>query len=239
MKDAKDREIPVTDACGFVMARLDVDRAARSGAPEAVFAQGKSTAETVAITRVLLEKQGHALVTRASRETMDALQAAFPDIRISAHASAALAGTPPETENPDCWVAITAAGTSDLAVAEEAAFTLTSLGVANRIIADVGVAGIHRLLKQVETLCRARVIIAVAGMEGALPGVVAGLVPAPVIAVPTSVGYGASLGGLSALLGMLNSCSPGITVVNIDNGFGAAVAAARILGHARRAGKAE
>ncbi len=239
MAESPDREIPVTDADGFVMARLDVDRTARSGTPEAVFGQGKTTAETVAITKVLMDKQGYALVTRASAETMHALQKEIPGIRVSAHASAALAGTAPPVRDAEKWVAITAAGTSDLAVAEEASFTLASLGIASRMIADVGVAGIHRLLNQVDLLRQAAVIIAVAGMEGALPSVMAGLVPAPVIAVPTSVGYGASLGGLAALLGMLNSCSPGICVVNIDNGFGAAVAAARIIGHARQAGKAD
>jgi NCAIR mutase (PurE)-related protein len=123
-------------------------------------------------------------------------------------------------------------------VAEEAALTLEELGLDSRIFSDVGVAGLHRLLRRLEEIRLADAIIAVAGMEGALPSVLAGLVPAPVLAVPTSVGYGASLGGVSALLGMLNSCSPGISVVNIDNGFGAAVAAARMIKHAARLGKA-
>lgn len=239
MKDfSGGREIPVTDNRGFVMARLDVDRTARSGTPEAVFASGKTVAETLSIVDALVEKQGHALVTRAYSEAIAALRERWPDLKVAAHAGAALAGTPPERRFPDRWVAIAAAGTSDLPVAEEAAFTLDSLGIESRLVADIGVAGIHRLLNQVEFLGGASVIIAVAGMEGALPSVMAGLVPSPVIAVPTSVGYGASLGGLAALLGMLNSCSPGICVVNIDNGFGAAVAAARIIGQSDRMTKA-
>lgn len=224
-------EVPVTDAAGFVMARLDVDRERRCGAPEAVFAQGKTPAETLSIAESLVQRQGHALVTRANTETVDVLRRRWPELRVAPHSGAALAGMLPERRARGRWVAITVAGTSDLPVAEEAAFTLDALGLESRIIADVGVAGIHRLLGRIELLREASVILAVAGMEGALPSVLAGLVPAPVVAVPTSIGYGASLGGLSALLGMLNSCSPGITVVNIDNGFGAAVAAARIINH--------
>lgn len=231
------REVEVTDADGFVMARLDVDREARSGSPEAVFAQGKTTAETLAIAEALVEKRGYALITRARPETLAALRERWPDIRIASHAGAALAGTPPARRGELGWIAIAVAGTSDLPVAEEAAFTLDSMGLESRIIADVGVAGLHRLLRQTETLRLAAVVLAVAGMEGALPSVLAGLVPAPVVAVPTSVGYGASLGGIAALLGMLNSCSPGITVVNIDNGFGAAVAAARMMTHRPGAGR--
>ena len=229
-----DREVEVTDAAGQVIARLDVDREARCGAPEAIFAQGKTVAETLAIAEALVEKQGHALVTRANAATIQALRERWSDLRIAPHAGAALAGRMPEKRSGGRWVAIAVAGTSDLKVAEEAAFTLDSLGGESRIIADVGVAGIHRLLRRVDELRQASVVLAIAGMEGALPSVMAGLVPAPVVAVPTSVGYGASLGGVSALLGMLNSCSPGICVVNIDNGFGAAVAAARIINHSGR-----
>ncbi len=233
------REIEVRDADGFVMARLDVERRGRSGAPEAVFAQGKTVAETLAIAEALVEKQGHALVTRANPDTIEALRKRWPGLRVAPHSGAALAGEPPEKRRDGRWTAIAVAGTSDLPVAEEAAFTLDSLGLESRIIADVGVAGIHRLLRQVGTLREASVVVAVAGMEGALPSVMAGLVSAPVVAVPTSVGYGASLGGLAALLGMLNSCSPGISVVNIDNGFGAAVAAARIINHSGGVQRAE
>lgn len=235
---SQDREIPVTDASGFVMARLDVDRAARCGAPEAIFARGKTPAETLAIAESLVERQGHALVTRAGDEAMRLLAERWPDMRTAAHAGAAIAGRAPEIRKTGAWVGIAVAGTSDLPVAEEAMLTLESLGIESRLIADIGVAGIHRLLGQLDALRRATVLIAVAGMEGALPSVLAGLVPAPVVAVPTSVGYGASLGGVSALLGMLNSCSPGISVVNIDNGFGAAAAAARIINHSRNSGKA-
>lgn len=240
MPDISDnsREMPVPDGDGFVFARLDVERESRCGAPEAVFAQGKTPRETLAIARSLLERQGHALVTRATPETIDTLRSTWPELKVAGHSGAALVGKPPERRCPGHWVAIVAAGTSDLPVAEEAAFTLDALGLDSRIIADVGVAGIHRLLKQLDTLRGASVILAVAGMEGALPSVLAGLLPTPLVAVPTSVGYGASLGGLAALLGMLNSCSPGITVVNIDNGFGAAVAAARIILHIGNSGKA-
>ena len=222
-------EIRITHDDGMILARLDLDRMRRCGAPEAVFAQGKTPAETLAITRSLVDKQGHALVTRANAEAMRLLGDEWPDLRLAAHAGTALAGRPPERNRDLGWVAVVCAGTSDLPVAEEAALTLESLGLENRVIADIGIAGLHRLLAQLDVLRGASVIIAVAGMEGALPSVLAGLVPSPVVAVPTSVGYGANLGGLSALLGMLNSCSPGVTVVNIDNGFGAAVAASRIM----------
>lgn len=227
-----EREVRVSQADGLVMARLDTERLARCGAPEAVFALRKTPEETVVIATRLAQAQGHALVTRATPEAMELLKKRWPDARVLAHAESAIVGTPPPVREDGGWVAVVCAGTSDLPVAEEAVLTLESLGIASRLVADVGVAGLHRLLGQIDTLAEAAVVIAVAGMEGALPSVVAGLMPAPVVSVPTSVGYGASLGGLSALLGMLNSCSPGITVVNIDNGFGAAVAAARIINHA-------
>ena len=223
------REIEVRNAEGFAIARLDVERHSRSGAPEAIFAHGKTTAETLTITEALVQKQGHALVTKAKPEIIEALKKRWPTLQVAPHAGAALAGEPPEKRRDGRWVAIAVAGTSDLPVAEEAAFTLDALGLESQIIADIGVAGIHRLLRQLETLREASVLLAVAGMEWALPSVVAGLVSAPVVAVPTSIGYGASFGGVAALIGMLNSCSPGISVVNIDNGFGAAVVAARII----------
>ncbi len=234
MREPRLPEVPVDNADGFTLARLDIGREARCGAPEAVFAQGKTDADTLAIAERLVEQQGHALVTRAGPEAMRLLRERWPGLREAAHAGIALVGAPPPREHAGRWVAVAAAGTSDLPVAEEAAMTLESLGVEARIIADIGVAGLHRLLAQVETLRRAAVVIAVAGMEGALPSVMSGLMAAPVIAVPTSVGYGAHLGGLTAMLGMLGSCSPGISVVNIDNGFGAAVAAARIVANERR-----
>lgn len=225
-------ELPVADMAGNIIARLDIGRQARAGAPEVIFAQGKTTAQTLAIAEALVRRQGCALVTRARPGTLAALARRWPDLRTAPHAGAAIVGQPPRRPRGDReWVAVTAAGTSDLAVAEEAALTLESLGIRSRMVTDVGVAGLHRLLRRVKLLSRATVIIAVAGMEGALPSVLAGLVPAPLIAVPTSVGYGAAMGGLTALMGMLTSCSPGITVVNIDNGFGAAMAAARIIRH--------
>lgn len=227
--DDQDREAEVVSPRGDALARLDLERLARCGAPEAVFAQGKTPEETVAITEILVERQGYALVTRAGPEAMELLRRRWPDIRHASHAGSALAGTPPPVRADGRKVAVVCAGTSDLPVAEEAVLTLVALGREADILADVGVAGLHRLLSRLEEVRRASVVIVVAGMEGALPSVLAGLISAPVVAVPTSVGYGASLGGLSALLGMLNSCSPGIAVVNIDNGFGAAMAAARML----------
>lgn len=229
MHPEKPREARVHDRNGAPMARLDLERGKRCGSPEAVFALRKTPAETAAIVKALVREQGHALVTRANPETMAALRRAWKTIKTAPRAGAALIGAAPPKRPERGWVAITAAGTSDLSVVEEAELTLDSLGIESRVFADIGVAGIHRLFSRLDDLSGASVIITVAGMEGALPSVLAGLVPSPVIAVPVSVGYGASFGGLSALLGMLNSCSPGITVVNIDNGFGAAVAAARML----------
>ncbi|MCD8350793.1 MAG: nickel pincer cofactor biosynthesis protein LarB [Planctomycetaceae bacterium] len=222
-------EVPVEDGDGLVVARLDVDRLKRCGAPEAVFAQGKTPEETLRISEVLAEKQGFALITRAGPEAMQLISARWPDCRRAPHAGAALVGTPPEPARDGRWAAVIAAGTSDLPVAEEAVLTLAALGREGRIIADVGVAGLQRLLDRLEDIRAASVVIAVAGMEGALPSVVAGLIASPVVAVPTSVGYGVHLGGITALLGMLGSCAPGISVVNIDNGFGAAMTAARIM----------
>ncbi len=226
-------EAEVSGPAGGILARLDVERGERCGAPEAIFAQGKTPEDTLIISETLVERQGHALVTRAGPEAMRLLRRRWPDLRAANHAGAALVGAPPALRDGG-HVAVVCAGTSDLPVAEEAELTLAALGRRAEIVADVGVAGLHRLLARLEDIRRAAVVIAVAGMEGALPSVVAGLIAAPVVAVPTSVGYGASLGGLSALLGMLNSCSPGISVVNIDNGFGAAMAASRMLGIATR-----
>jgi NCAIR mutase (PurE)-related protein len=170
-------------------------------------------------------------VTRASEATRSALATAFPTVELNALARTALlrGAAAPDAGKPVRTVAIVTAGTSDLPVAEEAAVTLDAVGHPVVRISDVGVAGIHRVLAKRETLGGAAVVIVVAGMDGALPSVVGGLVRVPVIAVPTSVGYGAAFGGLAPLLTMLNSCAAGVTVCNIDNGFGAAVAAARIL----------
>jgi NCAIR mutase (PurE)-related protein len=208
-------------------ARVDTDRARRCGFPEVIFGAGKTPEEVVAIGRVLLEKNGVLLVSRASEAQHQALAASFPTVRWHERARCL---TVELTPWPKCEgvVGVICAGTSDLPVADEAAVTLEIFGNPVERIADVGVAGVHRLMAVRERLEACTVLIVVAGMEGALPSAVAGLVSKPVIAVPTSVGYGASFGGLAALLGMLNSCGSGVTVVNIDNGFGAAYAAAQI-----------
>ena len=209
-------------------AKVDTARRARCGFAEVIFGQGKTPAQVAAIARVILENEPTLLVSRATPEQYAAVAGESPAAvwHESARCITVERGKSPPL--PGC-VAVVCAGTSDLPVAEEAAVTLQLFGAAVVRIADVGVAGIHRLLAVREALEAATVIIVVAGMEGALPSAVAGLVSRPVIAVPTSVGYGASFGGLAALLGMLNSCGSGVTVVNIDNGFGAAYAAAQIL----------
>lgn len=219
------------DEASLGFAELDHRRSARTGVAEVVFCQGKTPEQVVEIVRRFVQREGRALATRAAPETARAVLAAFPDAYYSERARVIIAGhapgQPPAADAP--YVAIATAGTGDLPVADEAALTLDFLGDRVLRVTDVGVAGIHRLFNQRATLTRARVVIAVAGMEGALPSVIGGLVACPVIAVPTSVGYGASFGGLAALLAMLNSCSAGIAVVNIDNGFGAAVHAHKIL----------
>ena len=222
----------VLDDSSQALARLDLGRAGRVGVPEAVFAAGKSREETMAIAERLVARLGFALVTRAPEDVMDALRAQWPDGLFARRGMAALVGKPPPLRRDAGFVAIATAGTSDLPVAEEAEVSLRAVGIPTRVYADVGVAGIHRLFEQLGELRRARVVLAVAGMEGALAGVLAGLVEAPLVAVPTSVGYGAAFHGLAALLGMLNSCAPGVATVNIDNGFGAAMLAAKIINSA-------
>lgn len=218
---------PVEDL-GF--ANIDHHRALRAGYPEVVFGEGKTAGQTLTICEHIAAKGDGFLVTRTNEEQRAALAAKFPALIVNAPArTARLAGAKaPETLSAKKALVVTA-GTSDLPVAEEAAETLAALGINAGRLTDVGVAGIHRLLSQHDALRDAAVVIVVAGMDGALPSVVGGLVRVPVIAVPTSVGYGASFKGLSALLAMLNSCAAGVTVCNIDNGFGAAMAAARIL----------
>ncbi len=208
-------------------ARVDTDRQRRCGFPEVIFGQGKTPEEVVAIARVIVENDGVLLVSRATPEQFAAVSAAFPDAKLHTRARCITVERRPLRVKAGT-VGVISAGTSDLPVAEEAAVTLELFG--NRVdrITDVGVAGIHRLIAARERLEACTVLVVVAGMEGALPSAVAGLVSRPVIAVPTSVGYGASFGGVAALLGMLNSCGSGVTVVNIDNGFGAAYAAAQI-----------
>ncbi|OLD97282.1 MAG: nickel pincer cofactor biosynthesis protein LarB [Gemmatimonadetes bacterium] len=210
-------------------ATIDHLRPLTQGHQEVILGQGKTAAQVVAIAERLAAAHGGFLATRADAGQRDALVARFP--RAEANELGRTIYLAPEPEPAPTGrgvILVVTAGTSDLPVAEEAAVTARALR--NRVdrLTDVGVAGIHRLLTQTEALRRAAVIIVVAGMEGALPSVVGGLVAVPVIAVPTSVGYGASFGGVAALLGMLNSCVAGVTVVNIDNGFGAAAAASRI-----------
>ena len=210
-------------------ATIDHLRPVTQGHQEVIFCQGKTSPQVVAIAERLEEASGSFLATRAEAAHTEALAARFPRAEVNTLGRTVF--LPPDPEPAPTGrgtVLICTAGTSDLAVAEEAAVTARALKNPVERLTDVGVAGIHRLLTQTDVLRSASVIIVVAGMEGALPSVVGGLVKVPVIAVPTSVGYGASFGGLAALLAMLNSCASGVTVVNIDNGFGAAAAASRI-----------
>lgn len=219
-------KLPFADL-GF--ARVDHHRSLRAGFPEVVFCQGKRPEHVVAIFRELISHGSAALGTRASEEQAELVQRELPHVHY--HPSARLLLTPTgKTAAPTLGpVLVVCAGTSDLPVADEAALTAEFLGCQVERLSDVGVAGIHRLLAAEDRLRAARLIIAVAGMEGALPSAVSGLSGKPVIAVPTSIGYGASFSGLAALLGMLSSCASGVTVVNIDNGFGAGYAAALTL----------
>jgi NCAIR mutase (PurE)-related protein len=223
------KDLPFEDI-GF--AKVDHHRALRTGMPEVIFAAGKTPAQVATIFARMAQAGGNVLATRASAEMFAAVKAAE-----APHAAAkaeyhemARCITLTQTPAPagKGTIAVVCAGTSDLPVAEEAVITARLMGNTVELIADVGVAGIHRLLAQKSSLQSARVLIVCAGMEGALPTVVGGLVNAPVLAVPTSVGYGASFGGVAALLGMLNTCSPNVSVVNIDNGFGAACIASLI-----------
>jgi hypothetical protein len=218
-------KLPYEDA-GF--ARIDHHRALRLGLPEVIYAAGKSPAQVAEIFARMAAESGSVLATRASTEAAAAVQARVPGAVF--HETARIVGFGRDEKDRKAGpVAVVCAGTSDLPVAEEAAVTAEYLGCEVARIWDVGVAGLHRILAARESLNTARAVIVCAGMEGALPSVVGGLVAAPVIAVPTSVGYGAAFGGVAALLGMLNSCSPNVCVVNIDNGFGAAYVAAMVV----------
>lgn len=209
-------------------ATIDHHRALRQGFPEVVFGSGKTAAQIVSIAERLAAKGDGFLVTRAEDEAREALAVRFPDAIVhDAARTVRLAGDVPPPGGTGTILIVTA-GTSDLPVADEAAETALAMGNTVARLTDVGVAGIHRLLARGEDLREARVIIVVAGMDGALPSVIGGLVKGPVIAVPTSIGYGAAFNGVAPLLTALNSCAAGVTVVNIDNGFGAAVAASRI-----------
>jgi NCAIR mutase (PurE)-related protein len=215
---------PVADL-GF--ATLDTHRALRKGFPEIIFGVGKTPAQVVQIAAKLFEREQRILVTRAGLEHARGLCRRFKCAVHHEQARCVTIERKPLSKLPGA-IAVVCAGTSDLPVAEEAAVTAEIMGNRVERITDVGVAGVHRLFDRLEAIQRANVIIVVAGMEGALPSVVAGLVSKPVIAVPTSVGYGANFSGLAALLGKLNSCASGLTVVNIDNGFGAGYAASQI-----------
>ncbi len=216
-------------------AQVDHHRALRQGHPEVVYCAGKTVEQVVGICERLDAASGGFLGTRATPEQAEALARRFPSVEWNSLARTVLQRAPRDAEPIPGTVLVVSAGTSDLPVAEEAGVTAGALGLTVDRLTDVGVAGLHRLLTAGERLRSADVLIVVAGMEGALPSVVGGLVGVPIIAVPTSVGYGASFGGLAALLAMLNSCAAGVTVVNIDNGFGAAMAAHRIL--SRRPGR--
>lgn len=218
------------DAMGF--ATVDTHRNVRRGFPETVYGEGKSVAQIVAIVGRLAKEGQTALVTRVGPEVHAAVRRAHPKAVYHPEARALILRAGRKTRGRPGVVVVTA-GTTDIPVAEEAALTAELMGEEVRRIYDVGVAGLHRLLAHQEALTTANVAVVVAGMEGALPSVVAGLVDCPVIAVPTSIGYGAGMGGFAALLGMLNSCSPGLAVVNIDNGHGAGCLASLIN---RRAG---
>ena len=222
---ARLRHLPFEDL-GF--AKVDHHRILRQGFPEVIMGQGKQPKEIAAIVRALRRRRANVLVTRLSAEKMAMVKKMVAGLKYHAAAHAATSVGKPIKITGKGAVLVVCAGTSDIPVAEEAALTAAMMGNRVEKLFDVGVAGIHRLLGNRQQLYAASVVIVIAGMEGALPSVVAGLIDKPVIAVPTSVGYGASFNGLAALLAMLNSCASGITVVNIDNGFGAGFAASLI-----------
>ena len=225
-EDAADilKDLPFEDL-GF--ANIDHHRKLRTGYPEAVFCQGKKPQQIAEIMKGLADKNANVIGTRATLTDYEAVKAVMPEAEYfeDARIIALLRDKVPHT---DGTIAVVTAGTADIPVAEEAAVTAEALGNKVDRIYDVGVAGIHRLFAKLDRIREARVVIVVAGMEGALASVVGGLVESPVIAVPTSIGYGANLGGISALLSMLNSCANGVGIVNIDNGFGAAYLASNI-----------
>ena len=222
---------PLSGYADLGFARLDAHRGLRTGDPEVVYAAGKTTDQVLTLLHALVEAPGErpAVATRLDAEMLARVAATFPSALVDEVAGCVAVGALPQQRGD---VVVVSAGTSDDRVAAEAAFVARAFGAGVRRLCDVGVAGIHRLLAERDVLAEADCLVVVAGMEGALPSVVGGLVGTPMVAVPTSVGYGASFGGIAALLAMLNSCAPGVTVVNIDNGFGAGVFAARV---ARRA----
>jgi NCAIR mutase (PurE)-related protein len=216
------------DTVDLDFAKIDVARLGRRGLPEAVYGEPKTPHELIAILAVLADRNGVALATRVSKAKAEAVACALPDA-VYHERSQCLAIERNPLPKLSGVVGIVGAGTADLPVVEEAAVTLALMGVEAKIVNDSGVAGLQRTIRAAQDLAGCDVAIVAAGMEGALPSVISGLLPCPIIAVPTSVGYGLNMGGLSALLAMLNSCSSGITVVNIDNGYGAACAATLII----------
>ncbi len=210
-------------------AKVDHHRALRQGVPEVILGEGKSAEQIAGIARTQIGAGHTVLVTRVSSGAATELLGLLPELRYAPLARIATYAREPVPTRSMGEIAVVTAGTGDIPVAEEALETLAMLGIPARRVFDVGVAGIHRLMAGLEVLMAAPAVIVVAGMEGALPSVVGGLVACPVVAVPTSIGYGVTFGGLTALLGMLATCAAGVTVVNIDNGFGAAMAVARLV----------
>lgn len=236
LKDVRNSKISIDKALDTIrhlpyedmdFAKIDHHRGIRNGVPEVIFAKNKKTDNVVAIANAMLKKSGRFLITKASEEIYKALIEAIDPKKLRFYPESKIISYG-ETKNKKGHILIVSAGTSDIPVAEEAEITASFLGSKTEKLYDVGVAGIHRLLSHRKLIQKTRVIVVVAGMEGALPSVVGGLTDKPVIAIPTSVGYGTSLGGLTALFAMLNSCVPGIAVVNIDNGFGAGCLAHKI-----------
>lgn len=232
LEEVKSGDVPVAEAIERLRtlpyddigcAKLDLHRAIRTGFPEVVFCQGKTCEQSVEIVKRLVRHHEKVLATRVAPDVAERIAAAVEGCTYHEIARILVIERPPKAEKQDNgkYVMVLCAGTADIPVAEEAAVTAESMGSRIERSYDIGVAGLHRLLDQRERIIQANVLIVVAGMEGALPSVVGGMVSCPVIAVPTSVGYGASFGGLSALLAMLNSCAAGVAVMNIDNGFGA------------------
>lgn len=209
-------------------AKIDHHRTLRTGFPEVIYCEGKTIEQVVSIAKNINSNGSNMLATRATPEVFSAVKKELPSARFNETGKTitCIIDTIPEHEKS---VTVITAGTSDIPVAEETRETLSMLGIRSNLVTDIGVAGIHRLLHHYDVLSKAHIIIVIAGMEGALASVISGMVQCPVIAVPTSVGYGASFGGITALLGMLNSCAPGVAVMNIDNGFGAASLAFKII----------
>ncbi len=236
LKRVRDREMSPEEALARLadypyqdldFAKIDHHREVRKGVPEIIYGLGKTDAQILRIAREIVKKGGNLLATRVGETTYRKVKRALPKVEYNAAARAMFLKARPADPGKGL-IAVLTAGTSDIPVAEEAVVTAEMLGNKVERVYDVGVAGLHRLLGEYEKIKTARVIVCVAGMEGALPSVVAGLFPVPIVAVPTSVGYGASFHGLAALLGMLNSCASNVTVVNIDNGFGAGYVASLI-----------